>query len=90
MKNIKKLVIGNIYKVEYIDHYATTDKSIAGAVRSGELYLIGYGKLIGINRKYIVLCNNYDDKEDNNNDCLHILKGGIKTIVELIENITFK
>ena len=86
MNNLKNLELGKIYAIDYLDNYSTEDKTVIAAVDEKDLILTTYGKLIGINPKYIVICNNYDkNPETENHDNMHILKKVIIKITELIE-----
>ena len=82
--NFKNLELGKIYAIDYFDNYSTENKTVIAAVNEENLILTTYGKLIGINPKYIIICNNYDKNlETENHDNMHILKTVITKITEL-------
>jgi hypothetical protein len=70
---------GQIYEVEYYDHFSLDDASIEIALRKNDTVFKTYGMCLGENQRYVVLCWNFEGKnaEDTNNDTMHIFKKAI-------------
>ena len=77
------MTLGSIYEVEYLDHFATPDKDSHQVVHQEPTILKSYGRFLGSNKHYIVLCWNYEAEVSECNDNMSILKKAIIKIKEL-------
>lgn len=79
----KNMNMGNLYQIEWYDHFASDSKSSKQAVHMDDVILTSYGKFVGANKRYVVLAENWESNISENNDNIHILKVGIKSIKEI-------
>jgi len=74
--------LGKIYEVEFLDHFATDDKSPEQAITQSILIKC-WGRCVGIGKDYVVLSHFWENDTSENNDNTHILKNCIKKLKEL-------
>ena len=71
---INKMKLGEIYQVEWVDHYSSEYSTVEAAVKHDPLILKTTGKYVGRNTYYIIVCPEYEDSYSENNEYTHILK----------------
>lgn len=78
-----KFKLNNIYEIIYYDHFSTEGVSPKEAIKNEGIVLSTYGRCIGYNNNYVVLCWNFENTSSDNNDNMHVLKVAIKKVRKL-------
>lgn len=80
---MKKPELGKNYEITFYDHFSDENNSSKEATEHEPVVLKAYGKCIGMNKSYYILCWLYEKETSKNNDTMHILRKEVKSIKEL-------
>ena len=80
---MKDLKMGSLYQIEWYDHFSSVNKNSKQAVTHEDVVLVSFGRFVGASDRYVVLAENWESDTSENNDNIHILKVGIKSVKEL-------
>lgn len=80
---LPKLELGKTYRVDWYDHHTLDEKTPEEASIYPDVILTSWGRLVGINKRYLILCLTWENDTSSNNDNIRIMKCAIKHIKEL-------
>lgn len=77
-----KFKLGSEYRVTFLDHFVTEDKSPEQAIKQS-VEVVCWGRCVAVTKDTLILSHFWENDTSENNDNVHILKKVILSVKEL-------